>query len=70
MCGNKVASDLTRLDDDEYLESASHPNLGLIKLEIWRVDIGGGFAPSVIAVPAAQKVSIFSLIGWHYQLIF
>ncbi|KAJ7761020.1 hypothetical protein B0H16DRAFT_1884456 [Mycena metata] len=43
-------------DDDSYLDSSSHPHLGLIKLEIWRVDVTGGYAPSVVAVPAAQKV--------------
>ncbi|KAJ7019997.1 hypothetical protein C8F04DRAFT_1145798 [Mycena alexandri] len=43
-------------DDDSYLDSSSHPHLGLIKLEIWRVDVAGGYAPSVVAVPAAQKV--------------
>ncbi|KAJ6594441.1 hypothetical protein B0H19DRAFT_1095526 [Mycena capillaripes] len=51
-----VFAPLQLTDDDAYLESASHPNLGLIKLEMWRVDVGGGFAPSFIAVPAAQKV--------------
>ncbi|KAJ7354660.1 hypothetical protein DFH08DRAFT_738811 [Mycena albidolilacea] len=51
-----VFTPLELTDDDAYLESALHPQLGLIKLEIWRVDIGGGIAPSTIAVPAAQKV--------------
>ncbi|KAJ7162065.1 hypothetical protein C8R46DRAFT_342928 [Mycena filopes] len=43
-------------DDDTYLDSSSHPHLGLIKLEIWRVDVSGGYAPAVVAVPSAQKV--------------
>ncbi|KAJ7451853.1 hypothetical protein B0H11DRAFT_2201588 [Mycena galericulata] len=51
-----VFAPLELTDDDAYLESATHPNLGLIKLEIWRVDVGGGVAPSVIAVPSKQKV--------------
>ncbi|KAJ6454715.1 hypothetical protein C8R47DRAFT_1166845 [Mycena vitilis] len=35
-----VFAPLELTDDDAYLESASHPHLGLIRLEIWRVDVG------------------------------
>ncbi|KAF7376574.1 hypothetical protein MSAN_00073800 [Mycena sanguinolenta] len=58
------------LDDDAYLESALHPQLGLIKLEIWRVDVGGGFAPPAIAVPSAQKVHERSKKGMNQQVQF
>ncbi|KAJ6498806.1 hypothetical protein C8R45DRAFT_980078 [Mycena sanguinolenta] len=58
-------------DDDAYLESALHPQLGLIKLEIWRVDVGGGaFAPPTIAVPSAQKVHERSKKGMNQQVQF
>ncbi|KAJ7646751.1 hypothetical protein FB45DRAFT_781080 [Roridomyces roridus] len=50
-------------DDDTYLDSPGvHPSLGLIKLEIWRVDVTGGAgyayggAPAAVAVPTKQKV--------------
>ncbi|KAF7357819.1 hypothetical protein MVEN_00827900 [Mycena venus] len=65
-----VFAPLILTDDDAYLESASHPNLGLIKLEIWRVDIGGGMAPSVITVPNAQKVHERSKKGMNQQIQF
>jgi len=64
-----VFAPLELTDDDAYLESASHPNLGLIKLEIWRVDVGGGYAPSVIAVPSTQKVHERSKKGSMNQQI-
>ncbi|KAJ7267641.1 hypothetical protein B0H12DRAFT_1098155 [Mycena haematopus] len=57
-------------DDDAYLESALHPQLGLIKLEIWRVDVGMGIAPSAIALPSAQKVHERSKKGMTQQVRF
>ncbi|KAJ6508074.1 hypothetical protein DFH09DRAFT_275569 [Mycena vulgaris] len=66
-----VFAPLDLTDDDAYLESASQPNLGLIKLEIWRVDVvGGGMAPSAVAVPAAQKVHERSKKGMNQQIAF
>ncbi|KAJ7091959.1 hypothetical protein B0H15DRAFT_182071 [Mycena belliarum] len=57
-------------DDDAYLESASHPNLGLIKLEIWRVDIGGGGMAQSVAIPSSQKVHERSKKGMNQQITF
>ncbi|KAJ7121333.1 hypothetical protein C8R43DRAFT_1033883 [Mycena crocata] len=65
-----VFSPLELTDDDAYLESASHPHLGLIKLEIWRVDVGGGIAPSAVAVPSSQKVHERSKKGMNHQITF
>ncbi|KAF8199956.1 hypothetical protein K438DRAFT_1822913 [Mycena galopus ATCC 62051] len=65
-----VFAPLELTDDDTYLESVTHPNLGLIKLEIWRVDIGGGIAPSTIAAPSAQKVHERSKKGMNQQIQF
>ncbi|KAJ7141250.1 hypothetical protein C8R44DRAFT_763059 [Mycena epipterygia] len=65
-----VFAPLDLTDDDAYLESVSHPQLGLIKLEIWRVDVGGGMAPSAIAVPSAQKVHERSKKGMNQQITF
>ncbi|KAJ7933794.1 hypothetical protein B0H13DRAFT_1951984 [Mycena leptocephala] len=65
-----VFAPLELTDDDSYLESASHPHLGLIKLEIWRVDVGGGMAPSVIAPPSAHKVHERSKKGMNQQIQF
>ncbi|KAJ7782348.1 hypothetical protein DFH07DRAFT_790347 [Mycena maculata] len=59
--------DLT--DDDAYLESASHPNLGLIKLEIWRVDVAGVMAPAV-AVPSKQLVHERAKKAMNQQITF
>ncbi|KAJ7467182.1 hypothetical protein FB451DRAFT_1260389 [Mycena latifolia] len=66
-----VFAPLDLTDDDTYLESASHPNLGLIKLEIWRVDVvGGGIASAAIAVPVAHKVHERSKKGMNQQITF
>ncbi|KAJ6507177.1 hypothetical protein C8R47DRAFT_1100518 [Mycena vitilis] len=65
-----VFTPLELTDDDAYLESASHPHLGLIKLEIWRVDVGGGMAPTIVAVPSTQKVHERSKKGMNQQIQF
>ncbi|KAJ7661655.1 hypothetical protein B0H17DRAFT_1094095 [Mycena rosella] len=68
-----VFAPLDLTDDDAYLESVSHPNLGLIKLEIWPVDVGGAggmTAPSAIAIPSAQKVHERSKKGMNQQIAF
>ncbi|KAK7005965.1 hypothetical protein R3P38DRAFT_2556571 [Favolaschia claudopus] len=65
-----VFAPLQLTDDDTYLESSSHPHLGLIKLEIWRVDIGGGMVPATIAAPAAMKVHERSKKGMNQQVQF
>jgi hypothetical protein len=56
------------LDDDEFLESAGHKDVGLIRVEIWTINMAGTKPYSNIAPVEESKIHERSKKGGTHQI--